>query len=183
MRAFKVYDRSCRLTEQVLQSACHGQCPQVTRTTSQRALAQRSRLQVVTLAFGIHVDVVSPIIMLSACTRVHSRAHAGGGLPPALFRSRSKSGCFTSPRMNTKSASSAAANPPADPLMDKTDALRMLKFINYAWTPYHVVGMFTLWSSTHDLRAVVCSLPASYHFNRQSIRLKRQLFCVLWQCI
>jgi hypothetical protein len=27
-----------------------------------------------------------------------------------------------------------------DPITDKTDALRMLKFINYAWTPYHVVG-------------------------------------------
>jgi hypothetical protein len=39
-------------------------------------------------------------------------------------------------------ASAQPATQPGAPLEGKSYAQRMINFINYAWTPYHAVGMF-----------------------------------------
>lgn len=127
----------------------------------------KHRMQQFQKTYRFHTYTSVPAyIMLSACARAQSRAlnrALTAPSPATVFRNRFQSRSHAPLRMRTQNqSSSAAAAAPTDPKLDKTDALRMLKFINYAWTPYHVVG--TCRHCSRDMRlllspiALVCVL-------------------------
>ena len=124
---------------------------------------------IVGLPAAVHIPVLAypPLThrrstMLSACARAQSRVllctHTFPS--PTAFRVRFQTRQRSTSRMQVQSQSSPRAPAPKDPSVDKTDALRMLKFINYAWTPYHVVGTVSI-----SLRRHLPPVVPSYVFN------------------